>query len=143
MPHGSYKISEAAKAAGVTAKKFKRNIDCKVIELPGPKPGKGNHHLLSLKSVYHAAIGFALTKLLVPPDIAINKLAAKFFEPQRQREAGKPFKTGKTLMFVSTDGTGSIINLQADQDVTSFLDEAAIVVDIGRIIENVNSRLLN
>jgi hypothetical protein len=96
MPHGSYKISEAAKAAGVTAKKFKRNIDCKVIELPGPKPGKGNHHLLTLKSVYHAAIGFALTKLLVPPDIAINKLAAKFFEPQREREAGK-----RTHIFVS------------------------------------------
>jgi hypothetical protein len=141
MPHGTYKTADAAKAAGVSAKKINNDIDRNVIKLPGPEPGKGHHRRFSLASIYEIAIGHTLTKLKVPPTDAM-KLAGKFFEPQRGREAAKPFKTGKTLLILNADGVGSIAKLEADQDIASLLHEAAIVVDIGAIISNVHSRLL-
>jgi hypothetical protein len=142
MPvHGTYKTSDVAKAAGVPIKKLNRNLDRDVIKLPGPEPGKGRHRSFNLPTIYSITIGHTLTKLKVPPTDAM-KFAAKFLEPQRGRDAGKPFKSGKTLLLVNADGVGSVANLEADQDITSFLREAAIVVDIGKIILNVNSRLL-
>jgi hypothetical protein len=68
MPaHGSYKVSDAAKAAGVPVKTVSRDIDRGVIEIPGPDPGKGHRHLLAPPTVYRIAIGYALTKLSVTP----------------------------------------------------------------------------
>jgi hypothetical protein len=142
MPHGNYKTSDAAKAAGVSAKKINNDIDRNVIKLPGPEPGKGHHRRFSLASIYEIAIGHTLTKLKVPPTDAM-KLAAKFLEPQRSRESGKLFMSGKTVLVLNTDGAGKIINLEADQDILSFIRDAAIVVDIGKIISNVHERLIN
>jgi hypothetical protein len=142
MPaHGGYKLSAAAKAADIPIEALNRNFDRKVIKLPGPAPGKGHHRLLSLSNVHSIAIGHALTKLSVLPTVAMD-LASKFLEPQRGRELGKPFESGKTLMLIS-DGIGSIINLQADEDIAAYLQDATIVVDVGKIITNVNLRLLH
>jgi len=105
------------------------------IERTGPAPSA--RLLLIL-----IAIGVALTKLSVTPAVAMI-LAQKFFEPQRGRKLGKPFDNGKTFMLVTTDGTASIINLEADQDISLFLQEATIVVDLGKIIATVNSRIPN
>jgi hypothetical protein len=141
MPaYGTYKVSDAAKAAGVPVKTVSRDIDRGVIEIPGPDPGKGRRHLLAPPTVYRIAIGYALTKLSVTPTDAMD-LASKFLEPQRGRKSGELFKTGKTLMLVSNAGC-SIISLPADQDVLSFLQEATIVVDLGKIVQTVNSRLI-
>jgi hypothetical protein len=143
MPtHGSYKVSDAAKAAGVPVKTVSRDIDRGVIEIPGPDPGKGHRHLLAPPTVYRIAIGYALTKLSVTPTVAMVDYASKFFEPQRGRKSGELFKTGKTLLLVS-DGACSIINLQVDEDIATQLKAATIVVDLGAIISNVNVRLLN
>jgi hypothetical protein len=142
MPaHGSYKVSDAAKAAGVAVKTVSRDIDRGVIEIPGPDPGKGHRHLLAPPTVYRIAIGYALTKLSVTPTAAMD-LAKLFLEPQRGRKSGKPFDSGKTFLLIS-DGIGSIKNLQADEDIAAYLQDASIVVDIGKIISTVNSRLLN
>jgi hypothetical protein len=142
MPaHGSYKVSDAAKAAGVAVKTVSRDIDRGVIEIPGPDPGKGHRHLLAPPTVYRIAIGYALTKLSVTPTVAMT-LAKMFLEPQRGRKSGKPFESGRTLLLVS-NGVGSIMNLQADEDITAYLQDATIVVDISKIISKVNSRLLH
>lgn len=140
MPaHCSYKISDAAKAAGVPVKTVSRDIDRKVIKIPGPAPGKGNRHLLPPPAVYGIAIGYALTKVFVPPTDAMS-LSKLFFEPQRGRKSGETFKTGRTLLLVS-NGVGSIINFQIDEDISTQLRDATIVVDIGAIISTVNARL--
>jgi hypothetical protein len=91
--------------------------------------------------IYCIAIGHAITKVLIPPTMAMS-LAEQFLEPQRGRELGRPFESGKTLMLIS-DGVGKIINLQPDQDISSYLQEATIVVDLGKIVATVNSRLIN
>jgi hypothetical protein len=139
--NGSYKVSDAAKAAGVAVKTVSRDIDRGVIEIPGPDPGKGHRHLLAPPTVYRIAIGYALTKLSVTPTAAMD-IAKTFLESQRGRKAGKPFGSGKTILLVS-NGVGSIMNLQADEDIAAYLQAATIVVDIGKIISTVNSRLLH
>ena len=141
---GGYRLSTAATATGFSTKALSRNIDRRTV-VPDPRaaaPGKGNRRSFTLPSIYVIAIGRALTKLSVPPAVAMT-LAQKFFEPQRGRELGKPFDTGKTFMLVTPDGTASIIKLEADQDISLFLQEATIIVDLGTIIATVNSRIPN
>jgi hypothetical protein len=139
MPDG-YKVSIVAKATGIPIDVLTRDLDRKVIKIPEPKPGKGKPRLAGLSTIYVVAIGYALTKVFIPPTNAMN-LAQLFVEPQRGRELGRPFASGKTLMTIS-DGVGSIINLQAEQDISSNLQEATIVVDLGKIITAVNMRLV-
>jgi hypothetical protein len=142
MPaNGSYRVSDAAKAAGVPVKTASRDIDRGVIEIPGPDPGKGHRHLLAPPTVYRMAIGYALTKLSVPPTAAMD-FAKLFFESQRGRKSGELFKAGKTLMLIS-DGAAVIQNLQIDEDIAPHLRDATTVVDIGAIISTVNARLIN
>jgi hypothetical protein len=140
MPDG-YKVSAVARATGIPVEVLTRDLDRKVIKIREPKPGKGRPRLAGLSTIYVIAIGHALTKVFIPPTNAMN-LAQQLVEPQRGRDLGQPFKSGKTLMLI-TDGVGSIINLQADQDISSYLQEATIVVDLGKIVSNVNSRISN
>jgi hypothetical protein len=139
-----YRLSAAATAAGISIKALSRNIDRGIVvpETRKSPPGKGNHRSIDRCCIDAIAIGVALTKLSVTPAVAMI-LAQKFFEPQRGRKLGKPFDNGKTFMLVTTDGTASIINLEADQDISLFLQEATIVVDLGKIIATVNSRIPN
>jgi hypothetical protein len=142
MPaHGSYRVSDAAKAAGVPVKTVSRDIDRGVIEIPGPDPGKGHRHLLAPPTIYRTAIGYSLTKLSVTPTVAMA-FALKFLEPQRGRKSGELFKTGRTFLLVS-NGECSIINLAIDEDIFSYLQEATIVVDLNKIISTVNARLIH
>jgi hypothetical protein len=138
MPY--YKMSAVAKAVGIPIKSLASDLDRKVIKIPGPEPGKGKPRLAKLSKVHEIAIGDALTKVFVPPMKAFE-LAELFFEPQRERDHGQPFRSGKTLLLVS-NGVGKIINLQPEEDLSSRLHEATIVVDVGKIISNVNSRLI-
>jgi hypothetical protein len=80
--------------------------------------------------------------LSIAPTAAMN-LAQKFIEPQRGRSNGRLFDSGNTFLIATSDGLGSIINLQADQDISPYLQDATIVVDIGKIVTTVNSRILN
>jgi hypothetical protein len=139
MPQ-AYKLSAVAKAVGIPVKKLASDLDRKVIKIPGPEPGKGKPRLAKLSKVYEIAIGHALTKVFVPPTNAMN-LAQLFVEPQRGRNLGRPFGSGKTLMLI-TDGVGSIINLHVDEDISTYLQEATIVVNLGAIISKLNLRLI-
>jgi hypothetical protein len=124
MPaNAGVKISVAAKAAGISQKALTRGLDRKLIEIPVSDPGKGHPRLLYIDGIYRIAIGHALTKLFITPAEAM-KLATKFFEPQRGRSVGRLFATGKTIMLVTPESTGSIINLQADEDISAYLQDA-------------------
>jgi hypothetical protein len=138
---GSYKVSAAARAADIPIKTLNRDIDRKIIKIPGPDPGKGYPRLFSLARVHEIALGHALTRLFVSPKVAME-IAAKFNEPQRGRPLGGIFPIGKTVLLATQDGTATIHNVQPDGDIDSLLKtEAAIVVDLGAIIARVNSRL--
>jgi hypothetical protein len=143
-PHGSYGISAFANAAEIPIRTLNRHLDRKIIKMPGhnPKSGKGHPREFSLSSVYVTAIGHTLTRLKVTPTEAM-KFASAFLKSQRGRNAGQLFASGKTLLLVKTDGTASIVNLDADQDVLSHLEAATIVLDLGKLISTVNSRISN
>jgi hypothetical protein len=136
-----YKVSAVAKATGIPIEVLTRDLDRKVIKIPEPEPGKGKPRLAGLTTIYVIAIGHALTKVFIPPTNAMN-LAELFVKPQRGRDLGQPFKSGKTLLLV-TNGVGKIISLQADQDILSYLQEATIIVDLGKIVSTVNARLIH
>jgi hypothetical protein len=136
-----YKVSAVAKATGIPIEVLTRDLDRKLIKIAEPKPGKGRPRLAGLTTIYVIAIGHALTKVFIPPTNAMD-LAELFVKPQRGRDLGRPFGSGKTILLI-TDGVGSIINLQADQDISLHLSGATIVVDIGEIISTVNSRLIH
>ena len=69
-------------------------------------------------------------------------LAGKFEEPQRGRDIGTLFESGQTLLVAQSDGTGSIVNLQPEGDLGSLLtDDATVIVNINKIIADVNSRI--
>jgi hypothetical protein len=138
---GRYKCAAVVAATKIPIETFNRWLDRKVCGADEKANGKGRPRKWSLSRVHEIAIGHALTKLSVSPTVAMS-LAHKFVEPQRGRDLGKPFDTGKTIMLVTQDGAGSIINLQADQDISPYLQEATIVVDLGKIISAVNARLL-
>jgi hypothetical protein len=135
-----YKVSAVAKATGISIEVLTRDLDRNVIKIPEPKPGKGRPRIAGLSTIYVIAIGHALTKVFIPPTNAMD-LAELFVKPQRGRDLGRPFASGKTLMLIS-NGVGSIISLQADEDISSYLQEATIVVDLGKIVSTVNARLI-
>ncbi len=136
-----YKVSAVAKATGISIEVLTRDLDRKVIKIPEPKPGKGRPRLAGLSTIYVIAIWDALTKVFIPPTKAMD-LAELFVKPQRGRDLGQKFDSGKTLLLI-TDGIGKIINLQADQDISSYLQEATIIVDLGQIVSTVNARLVH
>ena len=104
--------------------------------------GSGRPRMFGARSVYRVALVHRLTGAGLPP-AAAKKLADLFCDQsQGGRQPGALFPTGRTLLITSQDGVGRIVNLPPE----AFLDdvmsnEITIVVDIGRIIAGVNTRL--
>jgi hypothetical protein len=143
MPaHGKYKSAAVVAATKIPIETFNRWLDRKVCDADDKAHGKGHPRRFSLDCIYKVAIGHTLTKLSIAPTVAMA-LAQKFIEPQRGRNNGRLFDSGRTFLTATPNGVGSIINLQPDEDILSYLQEATIVVDLGRIVSNVNSRILN
>lgn len=126
---------------------FQHWTDRRVIKLAGddvPSNAPGHARRFGLRSIYKIAIAYRISQLGVSANIALT-LASKFTdEAQRGRDFGKLYPLGATLLVATPDGTGSIINLQPDQQLTSVLhDDTALVIDIGRIITKVDSRIMD
>jgi len=138
------KKSDVIKATGIPLQQFQHWLDRRVIRLSGediPATGHGKPRGFGQRRVYEIAIAHRISRLGVPAATAVA-LAAKFNEPSCGRPIGGLFKTGKTVLIATPDGRGTIHNVQPDGNLDSLLNtEAAIVVDIGAIISNVNSRL--
>jgi hypothetical protein len=139
LAEGSYKISTVAEVTGMTAKALSRNAG--VLKLQNT--GKGKPRPFSHAKLNEIAIGHAIAKIsavCASPTVALN-IAAKFNEPQRGRPIGGLFPKGRTILTVCND-TVAIHNVHPDGDIDSLLKtEAAIVIDLGAIINRVNSRL--
>jgi hypothetical protein len=139
LAQGSYKISTVAEVTGMTTKALSRND--RVLKLE--KTGKGNPIPFTHAKINEIAIGHAITKVskvCASPTVAMT-IAAKFNEPQRGRPIGGLFPKGRTILTVCNN-TVAIHNVQPDGDIDSLLKtDAAIVIDLGAIVNRVNSRL--
>jgi hypothetical protein len=143
MPtHGKYKSAAVVAATKIPIETFNRWLDRKVCDADDKAHGKGHPRRFSLDCVYKVAIGHALTKLAITPTVAMS-LAQKFIEPQRGRNNGRLFDSGRTFLIATPDGASSILNLQADQDISHYLQDATIIVDLGKIVSTVNARLIH
>ncbi|MGY3588519.1 hypothetical protein ACVIGB_002522 [Bradyrhizobium sp. USDA 4341] len=146
MPaRGKLKSAAVVAATNIPIETFNRWLDRKVIGLSGddvPGDGRGKPRRFGLRTITKLAIAHKIARLGIPANIAVS-LATKFTdEPQRGREIGCPFPAGRTVMTATLDGAATIHNVSPDGDVDSILkNEAALVVDIGSIIENLHFRL--
>ncbi|MGY4411980.1 hypothetical protein ACVWW4_003716 [Bradyrhizobium sp. LB7.1] len=141
----TFKKSDVIKATQMNEQAFEHWTDRRVIRLSGdddPGDGKGKPRRLGLRTITKLAIAHRIARLGVPANTAVS-LAAKFTdEPQCGRNIGCPFPIGKTIMTATQDGAALIHNVQPDSDMDSIMKcEAAIVVDLGAIVENLQLRL--
>jgi hypothetical protein len=146
MPaHGKYKSAAVVTATKIPIETFNRWLDRRVISLGGddiPGDGRGRPRHFGRRTITKLAIAHKVSLLGVPANIAV-RLASKFTdEPQRGRSMGELFEDGRTILLSTADGSGTIHNVEPDGDLDSLLSaDAAIIVNIGAIISNVNLRL--
>ena len=133
---GTFKTHDVAKAVGISPKVLNRNIGQNNIKMQGSKPGRGNSRRFSLAQAHELAITNALLKLSVTPAVATD-IAHRASERLRQRDGKLP----NTFLLATSDGVCSIIGLAPDQDISAFLQEATVVLNVGKIIKSVNERL--
>jgi hypothetical protein len=134
------KKSDVLKAIRIPNQTFQHWTDRRVMPLSGddvPGDGKGKPRRFGIRSVTKLAIAHKISLCGIPANIAV-KLASKFTdEPQHGRPLGGLFPTGQSYI-LSTGGTGSVVNVQADEDVSKFLQDATIVVNVSQIISSIN-----
>jgi hypothetical protein len=140
-----FKKADIHEATEIPLHTFQHWFDRRIIRLSSdddPGDGKGTPRRFGIRRVYQIAIAYRLSRLGVPANIAVT-LAALFSDtPQHGREIGRLFQTGRTLLVATPDGCGRIEHLEPDQDIGSLLtDDAAIVVDLNKIISKINSRI--
>jgi hypothetical protein len=135
------KKSDVLKATKIPNHTFQHWYDRRVIGLSGddvPGDGKGKPRRFGIRSIIKLAIAHKISQLGIPANIAVT-LASKFTDtPQYGRPIGGLFAGGLTYILATLDGVGSVVNVQADEDVGKFLQDATIVVNVSQIISSIN-----
>lgn len=133
--------SDVLKATKVPNHVFQHWFDRRVIGLSGDDvagDGKGKPRRFSLRTATKLAIAHKISKLGLPANTAVT-LASKFTDtPQHGRPIGGVFPNGSTYILAAPDGAGSVVNVQSDEDVGTFLQDVAIVVNVNQIISTIN-----
>jgi hypothetical protein len=135
------KKSDVLRATKIPNHTFQHWYDRRVIGLSGddvPGDGKGKPRRFGVRSVIRLAIAHKISQLGIPANIAVT-LASRFSDrPQYGRPIGSPFPNGLTYILATPDGAGSVVNVQFDEDVSKFLQDATIVVNVSQIISSIN-----
>jgi hypothetical protein len=135
------KKSDVLRATKIPNHTFQHWFDRRVIGLSGddvPGDGKGKPRRFGLRTATKLAIAHKISQLGIPANIAVT-LASRFTDtPQYGRPIGSLFPDGLTYILATPDGAGSVVNVQADEDVSKFLQDVAIVVNVNKIISSIN-----
>jgi hypothetical protein len=142
MPaHGNYKTAAVVAATKIPIETFYRWLDRRVIPLSRddvPGNGRGKPRRFCVRTVTKLAIAHRISQLGIPANIAVA-LASQFTDtPQIGRPIGGVFPGGLTYILATPDGVGSVVNVQADEDIGKFLQDATIVVNVSQIISSIN-----
>jgi hypothetical protein len=137
--------AQVIKATDIPVDIFRRWLDRRVIVLDGTDidpGGSGRPRMFGARSVYRVAIVHRLTRAGLNPPAALS-LANIFCDTsQTARPPGQLFPSGRTILVADPNGNGRILHLPPDQNVDDVLiSDVSIVVDLGKIIRRVNSRL--
>ncbi|QIG92444.1 hypothetical protein [Bradyrhizobium sp. 6(2017)] len=139
------KKADVIKATQINEQTFEHWTDRRVIRLSGeddPGDGRGKPRRFGMRTITKLAIAHRISLLGIPANMAVTLSSQFVDEPQRGRNIGCLFPTGRTILTATQDGAATIHNVQPDGDIDSILKtEAALVVDIGSIIENLHLRL--
>lgn len=129
------RAADVTRATGVTASKFNIWLDRGLIRTNSKDEtgtGYGRPRSFSLQTAHRVGLAHELTKIGMQPSIALelaNRLVGD--EPQH----------GRVLIAATRDG-GTVIDIAPDMNPADFLHEgAAVLIDIGAIINRINSRL--
>ncbi|MCX7308978.1 MAG: hypothetical protein NTZ72_13960 [Afipia sp.] len=138
------KKADVLRATEMPLTTFQHWMDRRVISLNGDDTeakAQGSARRFSQRTIFKLAIAHRIAKLGIPANTAVM-LASKFTdEPQRGRELGKPFETGKTIIVAGDRKNGRVVNVQAEEDITSQFREATLIIDVGQIVTKVIERM--
>jgi hypothetical protein len=130
---------DVTKALDISPKMLHRWVERGVINMQASdvhNQGTGNPILYGDRTFTKTAITFEIAKLGVSAKVAA-KLAGLFSDtPQHGRPIGGLFRIGKTYI-VATDGAASVVNVLPEQDISSLLLDATLVININRIISKI------
>jgi hypothetical protein len=141
-----FRAAHVAAATGANVATVCRYLDRRIVlpDIADIDPGgSGRHRMFGPRTAYRIALVHKLAKAGLAP-AAAGKLAGAFLDtPQPGRPAGGLFPIGRTLLIASADGGGAIVNVLPDETADDAIGgaEVALVVDLGRIVDRVNTRL--
>jgi hypothetical protein len=131
---------DVLKAIQIPNQTFQHWFDRRVVPLSGedvPGDGKGKPRRFGVRTVTKLAIAHKISRLGIPANTAVS-LASKFTDtPQHGRPIGGVFPDGLTYILATPDG-GSVVNVKPEEDVSSLLQDATIVVNVNQIISAIN-----
>ena len=135
------KKADVLKATNISNQTFQHWLDRRVIGLSGddaPGDGRGRPRRFGIRTITKLAIAHRISKLGIPANIAVT-LASKFTDlPQHGRPIGGVFPIGLTYILATPDGSGSVVNLKPEEDISTVLHDATIVVNVNQIISEIN-----
>ena len=146
MSEPTYRLPDAAKAAGYTKRKYRWRIEGGFFPTRGcdrTPNGSGSAAGYSRRHILHAATTKCLTDLGLSISVA-SDAALKFSdEGQTSRAPGETFAHGKSILTIGPDGA-TVRNFRFD---AAFADvsnrgRCIIAVDLNRVADDVDAALM-
>jgi hypothetical protein len=137
---GRYKSAAAVAAIKIPKQTFNRWLDRRIIGLSQddiPADGRGKPRRFCTRTITKLAIAHKISLTGIPANIAVN-LASRFTDtPQHGRPIGQLFPVGTTYILSTAEGDSSVVNVKPEEDITSLLKDATLVVNVNQIISSI------
>lgn len=107
--------------------------------------GCGEKRGYSLRRIHQIAITTQLGWLGIGPSRAAEAAFAFSDKATPGREVGELYPLGRTMLVGHRSGQNKIVNIAPDESLDKILepDNAAFVIDCGRVVANVKSKMDN
>ena len=136
----TFKKKDVLKATNISNQTFQHWFDRRVISLSPediPGDGPGNPRRFTEPTIIKLAIAHKISLLGIPANMAVT-MASNFTDlPQHGRQHGQLFPIGLTAIVATPDGKSAVMNIMPEEDVTAFLKDATLIVNINEIISNI------
>lgn len=141
-----YQTAAVSKATDTPILKLQRYFERSHIRLQPcdlPSRGSGEKRGYSLRRIHQIAITTQLGWLGIGPSRAAEAAFAFSDKATPGREVGELYPLGRTMLVGHRSGQNKIVNIAPDESLDKILeqDNAAFLIDCGRVVANVKSKM--